>query len=220
MLASALANLVASSPAHARGCTEHSDVVGLQHCSHFGEWSRDDPMPRLWFEVGYFHHTYESEPFTLAPAATVMSTLDSFETGSAGLALRVIAGLGHVFYAGGEINLGAPELHVAIDPTPSYGFYVAPNAVAGAHVDVLRVGFSAELALGTRHESFIYCPDKGCTYTENAQNRGVVEARIGVDVFLTRHWTIGAKLGKSLIDADDTTFMLMTSGHIRAMDGM
>ncbi len=47
--------------ADARGCTEHSDVVGLQHCSHFGTWSRDDDQfPRLWLDVGYARKSYRS----------------------------------------------------------------------------------------------------------------------------------------------------------------
>ena len=206
--------------AEAKGCTEHSDVVGLQHCSHFGTWSRDDDMPRLWFDLVFALHEYRFDHLSLAPGVFAAMEPGTVPTEGNGLVLRGLGGLGHVFYVGFEMTIGNASVQPTPDPPPSSTFYVAPNLIAGVHHDLLRIGWSAELAAGYRHENFEYCPTTGCMAIDADRDGVVLEARIGADLYLTSHWSIGLRAGKSLLEDNDTSFMVFTSAHIRAMDGM
>ncbi len=132
--------------------------------------------------------------------------------------VRVLVGIGHTLYVGGELNGGVPSVPSVPAATTSTIF--APSLVAGVHTDFLRIGFSTELAVGILGEDFDYCPVTNCMDIRKSDTRFLLEARVGADLYVSRYWTIGVKLGKSLVDPGDSTFMLTTGIHLRAMDGM
>ncbi len=212
--------------AHAKGCHEVSDVVGLQRCSRYGTWSREADVPRLWIDIGWFYQRFTSEPFTLAaaPLATAPATV-GLGTGVSGAAVRWLGGLGHVLYVGGELMPGGvTDMPRVIGLQPTYGVYFGVHGVAGAHVERYRVGLSAELATGFRVTEFVYCEPgtncKGDNFSDDTQTRLELQARVRADFFLAPHWTIGVGYGRSLVDRDDHIMMVTTAVHIRPMDGM
>ena len=212
---------VAGARAEAKGCHETSYVVGLQHCSWFGKWSRDADVPRLWIDLGYFHHAYTSQPYTLgAEAMTTHETPNQFATSSSGIALRILGGIGDVFYTGLELQPGwIDKVPTVPGPIPNDNEYFGMHWIAGVHASLFRFAGSAELAAGFRYEDFSYCPQKACI-SDASQDRRELDARARIDAFITPEFSIGAMFGKSLIDADDYSMMLNFSIHVRAMDGM
>ncbi len=138
---------------------------------------------------------------------------------ASGGVVRVLVGIGHTLYAGGELNGGVPS--VPSVPASTTSTMIAHRVSSPACTpDLLRIGFSTELATGVLGEDFDYCPVKNCVDVRKSDTRFVLEARVGADLYLSRYWTIGVKLGKSLVDQGDSTFMLTTGIHLRAMDGM
>lgn len=219
-----LVALVAAAPhAEAKGCHERSYVVGLQRCSWFGTWSRDANVPRLWLDVGYYHHVFTSQPFTLGSSALTTTPAD-LTTVTGGPVFRILGGIGDWFYTGGELAPGFLQQTPQVPgPAPTVSDYLAMHAIAGVHASLFRIGASAELAGGFRYEDFEYCPlgDRKCTGgSEASQTRRELEARLRIDVFLTPSLSLGTMFGKSLIDRDDRIVMLYLGLHLRNLDGM
>ena len=135
-------------------CRTQRHVVGLQHCGHFGEWSRDEDVVRVWVDIGYVRHTYRSDPFTFVPGASTAGMAPFPTTGDASI-LRVLVGIGPVFYGGLESALGDAWLQAATSPATNAGLYVAPDrGPRRPHRSCCAPASRLELAAGFRHESF------------------------------------------------------------------
>ncbi len=209
--------------ADAKGCHETSYVVGFEHCSGFGEWSRDSDYPRIWLDLGYFDHHYPSHRFVLGHQELLDSEPASLRTDSRGGLLRVGVGLGRVFYVGGELELGGANVETGLlGKDPEEAVSVAVHGFAGVHTEIGHVSFAGELATGPRGEDYDACAsqDQRCTTLEAAQGHFDLEARARVELFVQGHVSVGAMFGQSLIESSNHELMLTVGLHIRALDGM
>ena len=98
--------------------------------------------------------------------------------------------------------------------------YLESELITGAHVSVWRVVFGAELAAGGRVTQFSPCASNQCGQAPESQSRWQLEARVRIDAFIAPRFSFGLSVGKSLIDANDTTYMVNFGAHIHAIDGM
>jgi len=220
----AIAIVLAAAPADAKGCHEVSNVVGLQHCSRYGMWSRDADQPRVWIDVDYFHHSFVASPFTLG-ATALATTQEDFSTAASGAAFRTLFGIGRFAYVGGEMLGGGisqmPHLE-GIQPNDS--LYMGMHSLAGAHVERYRFALSGELAAGFRAAGWIYClPNtdcKGNNQESEMQARWELQARLRIDAYISPNWSVGVGYGVSLLDSNDRMLMIGTAIHARVMDGM
>jgi hypothetical protein len=207
--------------AEAKGCHEVSGVVGYEKCTWFGTWSRDVDVPPLWLDFAFFHHRYVSEPFTLDQTAARAGTPESLATLADGFSFRAL--YGRLLYGGIELNTG----WLVTTPQPTgmtkvgYAIDMEGHAVAGVHVALWRFGIGTELAAGGRAEDLVNCNAKNpaCHQVDVWQTRRELEARVHADLFVAPTWSFGVSFGKSLIDRDDTRFMVYTGLHFRALDG-
>jgi len=227
MRALAIIAVIAVGPrAEARGCSERSDVVGFHHCSRFGDkWSRESHAPHVWIDLGYFYHRFTAEPFQLGGAPLVLGGgAGNFDTSAEGFQMRVLGGIGPVFYTGLEIDGGGNDIMPEpIGIQPSSSFYVGPMWVAGAHIiERYRIALSAELAGGVRYDDFFTCTGgkSSCSGPDSSQTARELEARVRADVFFHPHFSLGIAFGKSLIADRDRMWMISFGIHGRTMDGM
>jgi hypothetical protein len=214
--------LVSARPADARGCHERSHVVGYEHCTMFGLWSRDVDQPRLVLDVGYLHHRFTGEPFSLMSAARETMPATDLRTGASVPGVhRLLYSPGGLLYIGAEFGFGwlSRPPHVGADLSTSYGVF---HALVGAHVNpIWRVSLGAELAAGGRVESMSECTSKPCPdSSELTQTSREIEARALVDLWMTPQLSLGVGYGRSLIADNDTTWMIYLGIHVRPMDGM
>lgn len=211
--------------AYAKGCHEVSDVVGLQHCSRFGRWSRDSDMPRLVLDIGYFSERYQSGPFMLGPTPRTTTQPLDLATGVSGMSIRGLGGIGHVFYTGFEILPGSTfQNPQTLGVQPSYGMFIGLHGIAGVHVERYRVALAAELAYGLRSLELVHCVPgsdcKGDNLSSDSQTDSELQARVRADFYFHPNLAIGAAYGESLVDRGERVLMFSASIHIRAMDGM
>jgi hypothetical protein len=208
--------------ADAKGCHEQSDVVGFQHCSHFGDWSPDDPQePRLWLELGDLTEQFVLPSVSFASGTGVEGA--AARATATAVALRVLYGFDAVFYVGGELAFGslidAPE-QLPRGATSDGTDFASVRAIAGAHVAVRRFELAAELAAGMRYYDIGACIDDACMADPDVgHTRLEVDARVRADFFFSRVGSIGVAVGNGLVDRNDREVMIMLAAHIRAMDG-
>ena len=218
----AIALLAIASRAEAKGCHERSDVVGFQHCGHFGTWSPDDPqMPRLWLELGDL-----TERFV---APTAIFTGNTASEGAAaqaiatGAVLRILGGLDDHVYVGGEASIGTlvetPQV-LGAGITSDGTDFISLRAVSGAHVAVRHMLLAVELATGLRYYDIGACIDAKCMSAPDlGHDRFEIDARARVDYFISREFSIGFAIGNGLVDRGDRSAMITIATHFRAMDG-
>jgi hypothetical protein len=210
----------------AKGCHEISDVLGYQHCSRYGLWSRDADTPRMWIDLGFFHRNFAADPTELGYAArstTATTPIDPNSTAN-GFDWRIVGALSRVVYVGGESQWGwineGPAL--AADSGPG-GPYFGFHALAGAHVEKYRFALAGELAAGVRLDELVYCLTptcKGAGQLTAGQARRELEARGRLDFFFSPEVSLGFGYGRSVIERGDSMWMINMSVHGRAMDGM
>jgi hypothetical protein len=223
-----LAVVIAHRSAAASSCHEISDVVGLEHCSRFGMWSRDGDVPAMWFDFGYFHRNFALDPTHLEGAARTMgptlAPIDEAST-SNGLYWRGIGALGRAAYVGGDFQWGALGKMPPVAPyADSYGLYMGLHAIAGVHAERFRIALAGELAAGFRAAELVYCASrtncKGSDQASDGQSAWELEARVRADVFFWPSFTLGVSYGHSVIAHDDSTLLLTLGVHMRVIDGM
>ena len=207
--------------AHAKGCHEVSHVVGYEHCTWFGTWSRDAPVPPVWIEMSYYRHTFTGEPYTLDGAALSTSPGDLAAT-SDGMMFRFLAG--RVLYAGLEGGGGwlttIPHPYGATQP--AWGSLMSGHVVGGAHVVLWRLGLGVEVAAGGRLAMIANCDAKAdpkCIQVSDTQTSRELELRARADLFIAPLWSIGVVAGKSLLADDERELLITTGFHFRALDG-
>lgn len=212
---------LAARRAHAKGCTEVSDVVGYHHCTRFGvDWSRDADIPRADVEVSHYFHHFLARPFGFDSAPLVSGTAPvDFHGTSSGELWRVVFGLGPVLYVGGEAGGAGLERRPLTLGTPvADGFELDGYVIGGLHLyERYRVALSTELAAGGQAYDFFACAQKGCP--DHGEGRWALEARVRADVFVHPHLSLGIGFGRSLVAADDHLFTISLGIHGRAIDG-
>jgi hypothetical protein len=217
-----IALVIAARPVDAKGCHDPSNVVGYRHCSLFGGWSRDADLPVLVVDFGFMHHRFTTASFDLAPEPTLVADATDHATGASLGDMRVLAGVGRVFYTGVEFGGGgltrAPHLGLGDEMT----FDVLTHVVLGVHVSpMFRFSFGVELAGGGSIAQISVCRAKPCPDgTIDDQARAELEVRAIAEVWVTPQFTIGAGIGKSLVQHDDTLWTVFIGGHVVAMDRM
>lgn len=211
-------------PTAAKGCHETSHVVGREHCTRFGNWSRDQPGPALVIDVGFVRRSFQSAPFSLGTGSlTAAPTHAELATISADpMADRILVGIGDLFYAGADFSMGwLSTLPRGSSPAAASGVLGEAHAIGGLHVALWRVSLGTELAFGGRITALAPERPPGATAAEATfATRREVEARATIDFWITPHLSLGGGVGKSLITTDDTRFFLYLGGHLRALDGM
>jgi hypothetical protein len=217
-----VAIVLTAARAEAKGCHEHSDVVGFQHCSHFGEWSPDDPqMPRLWLELGDLTERFVAPAVSFANGTGVEGAA-AHATATA-VALRVLYAPDAIFYVGGELAFGGlveAREQLPRGATSDGTIFVSTRAIAGAHAMVRQFGLAAELAAGMRYYDIAACIDDACMADPDVSHtRLEVDARARVDYFFSRAGSVGVAVGNGLVDRSDHEVMIMLAAHMRAMDG-
>ena len=214
---------VGGRPAAAKGCHETSYVVGHEHCTRFGTWSRDQPGPALVIDIGFVRHRFESEPFSLGTGAlTAAPTRGQLATVSADpMANRILFGIGRLFYAGADFDMGWLSTVPRGSGAPATsGILGEAHAIGGIHIAEWRVSVGAELAVGGRFTALTPTTAMGQTVESTFATSREIEGRATIDFWMTPHLSLGAGVGKSLIATDDTRFFLYFGGHLKAMDGM
>ena len=207
--------------AHAKGCHEVSNVVGYEHCTRFGSWSRDQDVFPFHVEMGWIHQSFTARPFTLSdqPVARAAADGSSLGTVADGGAVRWVGGT-RLFYGGFEMDTSGLTTQPQFAGLPAGGATWSFLGVFGAHASLWRFAFGAELATGGRVTLYSYCGNEKECALEDTQGSGVLDARIRVDMFPAQHWSLGFMYGHSLIDHDAQSFIVYTGVHFRALDGM
>jgi hypothetical protein len=206
--------------AHAKGCHEVSDVVGYEHCSRFGAWSRDQDMFPFHMEIGWIHQDFNARPFTLSdePVARVAGD-GAFGTVADGVAVRWLGGT-RLFYGGFELDSSGLTNQPQFPGLPADGASWSFLGVVGVHASLWRFAVGAELASGARVTLYSYCGNEKECALEDTQSVGVVDARVRVEMFPTQRWSVGVMYGHSLLEHDAQSLIVYTGFHLRALDGM
>jgi hypothetical protein len=233
--------LLASRPAHARGCSEVSDIVGYEHCNRFGDgWAVDRRFP-LFLGFGLQHSLFDPNGLTFQQ-----------ETGK-GVALANDASLPH--FDGGSLGVGGLE---------SFGFDVR---VGGYFLGPLYTG--VDFGWGFGHNDMAVVSSNGTTFTPSRSSfntsentfgsllgirlplgrlslrleelaalrteeiseetptgemrmgafRGVLETRALVDVWATPNVTLSVFGGTNALDTNEHSAGLTLEYHGRSFDG-
>ncbi len=210
---------VLAARADAKGCHEHSHVVGLEHCSQFADWSIDDDVPPLRVELAMFHTGFAVEPFMLGGTGARAVAPDRLATTANGGMLRVVGDVAGRFYVGGELAIGGlgvlPRLEI---PDLAGIVYFAPRAIGGWHVTFARFGLGAEVATGMRLASFGMCPTTKCAELET-QADAAVQLRVSADIYVAPRFSLGVRYGHGVVPVDEQELAFYFSIHVRPMDG-
>ena len=208
--------------ADAKGCHETSYVVGFEHCSEFGEWSRDSDAPRLWLELGMFDHHYQSHRFALGHREQIGDEPPSLRTNARGGLLRIAGAITRLVYVGGDLEVGDAFIESGLRglPPAEAGDVGATHVFAGIHVEATRLSFASELAAGFRTEQFYACASAACTPLSAGQSQGELEARFRGELFLAGHVSTALTFAQSLLDSHDHQIIVTLAVHVRAIDGM
>ncbi len=120
--------------------------------------------------------------------------------------LALTVGVAGPFYLGGSMAFGGADREQQ---------YFALGAAVGARTTIAdRVGVRAELAGGYRSIADRGGPDVMWA----SQTSGELQARVRVELFLSPRFSVGATVGRSLIDRDDTLVVVSIAGHLLAFD--
>lgn len=214
----AVAVAAVATHAHAKGCHEVSHVVGYEHCTRFGTWSRDQDIPAIRIEWGWIEHRFDARPFQL-PTEPLLRTQDgSLETVANGFAHRILYGA-PLIYGGLELQAAGLTTQPIFPGLPPTGVSVAALGVVGAHASLGRFAGALEVAGGARYTGYTYCATKNCALYVD-QGAGELEARARFDVFLGQQLSFSFAYAHSVIDRDDSSVFVFFGIHIRPMDGM
>jgi hypothetical protein len=103
---------------------------------------------------------------------------------------------------------------------PIGGTVMEGALVGGAHVSIWRLAVGVELAAGGRWLEVETCEVKGCMPVTSSDTRWQLELRARADWFIAPRFSAGVSYGRSVLDANDRTWMFGLSFHVRAFDGM
>ncbi len=182
-----------------------------------------DELPH-WTELAMQDHSFRALPFTLDGSPLAATSREDLATRAFAPTVRFL--FGRELYAGVELATGwIARTPQAIGITqPDGSTYFGAGVVGGARVPIWHFAIGAELAAGGRAIDLEACEPvpgiRGCTGPNAWETRRQLEARLKLDLFTSPQISIGVMIGKSLVDAGDTTIMFGFGGHTRALDGI
>jgi hypothetical protein len=226
------------------GCTETTDVEGYRECARFGMWGVALRIPRITIETGmavrrFANHlggasgsvTHGDEQFTYR--VVMPGRREALDT-TVSWTARGTVGSRH-FYGGLEVELGgvaspAPAgtqmetVGAFGNPTLTQDSAIALGAygVAGVRMSSTHGALAAELAGGVRTISYQFASSyHDCQQTSMIDDtRGVVEARVRGELWVSPWLAVGATVGNSMIARDDWMAGVYVSAHSRAYGGL
>lgn len=227
-----------SSSESAPPCVDATDVNGYRTCAHYGGWGLAARLPALSFELqtwsaqvdladvdvgGTIHHDYGPD---------YNYRVVGKDLGGDALAVGVKARiLGHRrgLYGGveaGVAGVAADEVDqmAASDGSamfaPRVTMLFTTGAVVGVERGFGRISLGSELMAGVRGVTVSAESHRGAceTIETDVAVRGVVEARVRADVWLTPWVTVGAYAGRDVFGSQSTAGLGL-GGHLRAFDG-
>jgi hypothetical protein len=225
-------------------CTESTDIEGYRECQRFGMWAVALRLPRITIETGmavrrFADHlagasgsvTHGDERFTYR--VVMPGRPEALDT-TVSWTARGTVGSRHL-YAGLEVELGgvassAPagtqmeSVGAFGNPTLTQdsGIEFGAYGVAGVRMSSTHGAVAAELAGGVRTISYQFAS----TYHDCQQlsmiddTRGVVEARVRGELWISPWLAVGATVGNSVIARDDWMAGVYLSAHSRAYGGL
>jgi len=233
-----------SSSSTTSACTETTDIVGYRECARFGTWGVALRIPRITIETGmavrrFANHlggasgsvTHGDERFTYR--VVMPGHREALDT-TVSWTARGTVGSRHL-YAGLEVELGGVADPAAAgtqmestgafgSPTLSQdsGIELGAYGVAGARMSSTHGALAAELAGGVRTISYQFASSyHDCQQTSMIEDtRGVVEARVRGELWVSPWLAVGATVGNSMIARDDWMAGVYLSAHSRAYGGL
>jgi hypothetical protein len=225
-------------------CEDTSDVVGLRHCSKFGEWGKNLGLPRLVIEAGAvvrrFASLLDDQTGRVSHGAESFSYRVLRAPGTRPLdtavlsTMRASVGLPGGFYTGLEVDLGgltqqgatATEMmSTGAFGTPELqqerGLIVDSFGVVGVHGTTGTGGLGVELVGGMRavsysfHSSYHLCEQS----TSVAALAAVAEARVRGELWLGPWLTAGVTVGASVLERNSWIGGVYLGVHTRAFGG-
>jgi hypothetical protein len=215
--------------------------VGHKLCSHFGAWSFAHRHAGFWLELGSAVHHFSlpaiDEPGTVIHHGTtysfrVVGAPSAATATAAAFRLRVGGMVAGPLYGSVETDIGGladggdvrAEATNGLAPTldQPQTTYIAMRAAVGLRGRVAHsIMLSAEAAGGFHALDFSTTSQVAdCVQTPSVQiYQADVQARARVDYWAAAHVSLGAELGKSLIDRGDETIAVSLGLHVRAFDG-
>ncbi len=225
-------------------CEDKSEVVGVRHCTPFGEWATNLGIPRIVIEGGVIVRQFAS--LLDSQAGSVTHGTESFAyrvltpprarlLDTAVLStLRAGVGLSHGLYAAAEADLGgfthaAPVATEMLstgafgspDLQQERGFLVDSLAAVGVRGEAHGGELAVELAGGVRAASYSFESSyHGCLQaTSVTAVAPIAEARVRGELWVSPWLTAGLTAGASVLEHHAWMGGLYLGVHTRAFGG-
>ncbi len=226
--------------AHARGCTEVSDIVGYEKCHRFGDgWAVEHRLP-IAVALSLPYQTFDPNSTTFDfskgkhdPDSFSLpgERLGATSLGGVGFNLRLEAFVWSWIYVGVEWGLAFGHNQVADfsapvknAPAQFSGSDAAVNTVmfhagafAGLRIPLGRISLRLE-GLGGANTATVNLHSSQGDYLANAA-RGSLMPRAIVDVWASPNVTMSVFGGFNALDTQERTLGVMLELHMRSFDG-
>jgi hypothetical protein len=241
VLAAVLLCMLASRTAHARGCSEVSDIVGYEKCNRFGDGWSLDRRPPLFFGFTLQHSLFDPNGVTFQQEKGKGVTLGNdpslphFDGGSLGVGgleafgfdLRIGGYFLGPLYTG--IDFGVGFGHNRLGVVSSNGTTFIPSnstfntnestigGLLGVRLPLGRLSLRLE-ELGALRTAEIW-EETPAGELRMGAFRGVLETRALVDVWATPNLTLSVYGGTNALDTQEQSMGLAIEYHGRSFDG-
>ena len=221
--------------AHARGCTEVSDIVGYEKCHRFGDsWAVERRLPiALALQLPYLSfdpngYDFDASRGKKEPSLTVPgSSLGATTLDTVGFGARIEGFYLGPLYTG--VSWGMGFGHDRFASVTASGTTLSPSnafvnttmmfggAILGVRVPLGWVSFRLEALFGGSSLSISQHSALG-DYTSTA-GHGIIEPHVFVDIWTTPSMTLSAYAGANVFDTKERTAGLVLEWHGRSFDG-
>jgi hypothetical protein len=220
-------------------CVDASDVHGYRSCTDYGRWSLSSKLPAISFELQSWtamvdlsdvdvSGSIQHDLGTAYSYRVVAEDVGGREALANGAKARILGHDRRGLYAGVETGFAAlprrAQSTMSIDPTTNLNARASMvymgGIVAGYEQHLGRVTLGGEVMGGGRGVAITAESHRGaCDTTETSHvMRGIIEARVRADLWVTPWITVGAYAGRDVFSAQ-TSAGLGVGGHLRAFDG-
>ena len=220
--------------AHARGCTEVSDIVGYEKCHRFGDgWAVERSVPlALALQLPYVTfdpsgYDFDANRGKKDPTLTFPGSSLGAPITAMGFGARIEGFYLGPLYTGVSFGMGFGHEHFA--PVTVGGSTLSPSdelvnttivwggALLGVRVPLGWVSLRLEALFGGTSLSISQHSSLG-DFTSTA-GHGLIEPHVFFDVWTTPNMTLGAYAGANVFDTKERTAGLVLEWHGRAFDG-
>jgi hypothetical protein len=194
-------------------CTDDDDVVGYRRCPRYGAWGSNLLEPDAFVQVGVnLRHLPSRRPLGAAARTTgpVPTPGQDAEDDAYTLVERVGYPISHHLYIAFDFELGDLE-GTSVNTPWTRDIVMDALAAAGVRGGLGPIALSAEVAGGVMQSAAMSQNDVDTT--------GVLEGRLRGDIWLTPWCTVGAVIGKSLLEHPDWMGGLYIGVHTWAFAG-